>query len=142
MTLIATNDPGAVFNEVEDGLNSVALLKDQFKTLSNQFGFFQHQISQRPINWSTQIYDLGEDGYSLNVPILITIEEYADEEVIIARFPEVELLGQGVTEADALSNLKLEILDLFDELSELDPEEMGDVPKSWLRVLKSIISGV
>ena len=94
----------------------------------------------RPIKANAHIYDLGDDAYHFNGPIMITIEEYLDDEVVIARFPELGLFGEGVTESEAILNLKYEILDLYDELIESDPKELGEMPLSWLRVLNTLIT--
>jgi hypothetical protein len=93
----------------------------------------------RPAKWTTQIRDLGEQGYTLLEPIQVVIEEYRDESVI-ARFPEVEAFGEGRSEPEAIANLKLAILDLYDELAEAEPASLGKVPQAWQRVLKRLVS--
>ena len=92
---------------------------------------------ERPIKWTAQIRDLGEEGYTLREPVQIVIEEYRDESVI-ARFPEVEAFGQSYSESEAIANLKIAILDLYDELVEL--ENLGKEPQMWRRVLNRLIS--
>ena len=94
-------------------------------------------LMERPIKWTAQIRDLGEEGYTLREPVQIVIEEYRDESVI-ARFPEVEAFGQGYSESEAIANLKIAILDLYDELVEL--ENLGKEPQMWRRVLNRLIS--
>lgn len=93
-----------------------------------------------PVKWSTQIWDLGDAGYYLNYPVMIVVEEYPDEEIVAARFPEVEAYGEGQTEPEAILRLKCSILDLFVELNEADPESLGELPQSWLRVLNRLIA--
>lgn len=90
--------------------------------------------------WSTQIRDLGEEQYKLLTPLTIIIEEYPPDETVMARYPEFELFGEARTESEAIKQLKEEILDLFDELTELHPTELGDLPLSWKRILKTIIA--
>jgi len=96
-------------------------------------------LMERPTKWTTQIRDLGEEGYTLQEPIQILIEEYRDESVV-ARFPEVEAFGEGYSEPEAIVSLKLAILDLYDELSKAKPENLGRHPRMWWRVLSNLIS--
>ncbi len=121
-------------------MNEIVKLTDRVNTLVNETDLLRTQVRQRPLKWTTQIYDLGEDGYTLTTPIPIIIEEYASDEPILARFPEAELFGEGATESEAIDNLKSEILDLFDELSEMDSQEMGKLPLSWRRILEQLIA--
>ena len=96
-------------------------------------------LMERPIKWTAQIRDLGEEGYMLLEPVQITIEEYRDESVI-ARFPEVEVFGEGYSESEAIANLKIAILDLYDELGEVGLENLGKEPHMWWRVLNRLVS--
>lgn len=121
-------------------MDKIAELTDRVNTLVNETDLLRVQVRQRPLKWTTQIYDLGEEGYTLTAPIPIIVEEYASDEPIIARFPEAELFGEGATESEAIDTLKSEILDLFDELSEMDRQEMGKLPQSWRRILGQLIS--
>ncbi len=93
---------------------------------------------EAPNKWVTQIRDLGDESYKLVEPILVLIEEYPDDSVI-ARFPEIEVFGEGTTDSEAILNLKSSILDLFDELTETDPKTLGKLPRMWLRILERII---
>jgi hypothetical protein len=88
----------------------------------------------------TQIRDLGAEQLRLSEPITVVIEEYPDEENIVARFPEVEAFGEGATEAEALLYLKEDIRRLYFDLAGSKPEELGTLPKAWLRVLQQIIT--
>lgn len=116
------------------------LLIDRIETLTNQTGQLRSEVRERPLKHNTQIRDLGENGYDVLEPILITIEEYISEDNVIACFPEVEVFGEGVTEAEAITNLKQGILDLYDELDEIPKEELGNLPSSWQKILRKIIS--
>lgn len=121
-------------------MDEITELTGRVNTLVNETGLLRAEVRQRPLKWTTQIYDLGEEGYTLTTPIPIIVEEYASNEPIMARFPEAELFGEGATESEAIDNLKSEILDLFDELSEMDPQEMGKLPHSWRRILGQLIA--
>ena len=96
-------------------------------------------LMERAVKWTTQIRDLGEEAYILQEPIQIVVEEYRDESVV-ARFPEVEAFGEGHSEPEALANLKLAILDLYDELAEAKAPTLGREPRAWWRVLGRLIS--
>ena len=50
------------------------------------------------------------------------------------------MFGEGITDSEAILNLKNSILDLYDELTETDPDILGKLPKMWLRILGKIIS--
>lgn len=93
---------------------------------------------EHPTKWSTTLFDLGAENYILKSPLTILVEEYSSGDVV-ARLPEMEVDGLGCTDAEAIQNLKLEILDLYDELTECDPSELGNLPSMWLRILKKII---
>jgi hypothetical protein len=97
------------------------------------------EVKERPDKWTTQIRDLGDENYRLNEPLLILIEEYSDD-YVIARFPEIEVFGEGNTDLEAIMNLKNSILDLYDELTETDLSILGELPKMWLRVLERVIT--
>jgi len=112
---------------------------ERLETLANQTGQLRLDVQDRPVKYNTQLRDLGDDDYKLAEPVFITIEEYPGEDTVIASFPEVEVFGEGATEAEAILNLKWAILDLHQELIEISPEELGDLPKTWLSVLQQII---
>ena len=86
-------------------------------------------IEVAPVKFNVQIRDLGDEDYTLNEPLLITIEEYPGEDEVIASYPELELFADGITESEAIAALKFEILDLYDELQKCLREEMLILPK-------------
>jgi hypothetical protein len=51
----------------------------------------------------------------------------------------LELYGEGSNEMDSINNLKLELLDLFDDLNEMEDEELGETPKGWKKTLNLLI---
>jgi hypothetical protein len=99
-------------------------------------------VEEQPIRWPAQIWDLNDARYELNAALMIIIEEYRSEENIVARFPEVGAFGEGATEMEAILNLKRDIVSLFDELSEEEPEKLGGLPQSWLRILNKVITRI
>jgi len=112
---------------------------ERLESLTNQTGQLRIDVQDRPVKYNLQIRDLGDENYTLAESLIISIEEYQNEDTVIASFPEIEVFGEGVTEAEALMNLKLAILDLYDELNDTSPDELGDLPKAWLSVLQKII---
>ena len=115
---------------------------ERLETLTNQTGQLRIDVQERPVKYNTQIRDLGDESYSLIEPLIISVEEYTGEDTVIASFPEIEVFGEGVTEAEALMNLKLAILDLYEELTDTPLDELGDLPKVWLAVLRKTIKQI
>ena len=112
---------------------------ERLETLTNQTGQLRVDVQDRPVKYNTQVRDLGDENYTLNESLMVSIEEYPSEDTVIASFPEIEVFGEGATEAEALMNLKWSILDLYEELLESAPNELGDLPKTWLSILRKII---
>lgn len=112
---------------------------ERLEVLTNQTGQLSRDVQDRPVKYSIQIRDIGDNSYQLSEPLLITIEEYQSEETVIASFPELEVFGEGFTESEAITNLKFAILDLFDELNDSPENELGELPKNWLNVLRKVI---
>ena len=123
-------------DSTDDG--SAAIL-DRLDTLTNQTGQLKIEVLDRPLKYNSQIRDLGDEAYQLTEPLLITIEEYPGDDTVIASFPEIEVFGEGVTEAEAIMSLKSAILDLHDELNETPSGELGTLPRSWWNVLQKLI---
>lgn len=92
---------------------------------------------QAPRTSSTCIYDLGNDGLELLVPIFIRLEEWEDE--VIASWPELNLFASADTEYEAIHDLKQEIISLYYELQINEPISLGPLPKQWYYTLCSVI---
>lgn len=123
-------------------MRDLQILTQQVKTLVNLTGQFRAELLDPPRKWTTQIRDLGDENYELLEPILVLVEEYPQDDAVIARFPELEAFGEGTTDAEAIFNLKLAILDLYDELTETDLDLLGETPQAWLRILTKVIAKV
>jgi len=111
--------------------------------------FFPVSESVRPVipdkapsQRTTTIRDLASRKYQLNKALEITVEECYDPHEIVACYSEVEAFGRGNTEAEALHNLKIDIRNLFEELSQDDSGNLGKLPTKWLRILGTLISEV
>ena len=85
----------------------------------------------------TQIYNLGTENYELVEPLNVIIKIYKEE--TIALIPDLELYAEGNNEIESINNLKMELLDLFDDLTDMDDEELGDDPKNWKKTLNRLI---
>lgn len=128
----------SIEDETADQANVVELTQ-RIETLVNLTGEFRREVLDRPVKWTTEIRDLGDEELGLAEPATILLEEYPGDDVVIARFPELEIFGEGISDAEAIFHLKQAILDLYDELEGTDPGQLGDLPSGWLRVVKSII---
>jgi hypothetical protein len=116
----------------------ISTLTERIETLANITGQFHVDLLEHPDKWVTQLHDLGDEDYTLTESILILIEEYPDD-VVIARFPELGVFGEGSTDNEAILKLKDAILDLYDELTETESDVLGKLPKMWLRILNKLI---
>lgn len=86
----------------------------------------------------TKIYSLPSDQYELKIPVDVILEIYADE--VLALIPDLELYGEGSNEMEALNDLKLELLDLIDNLYGLPDNELGSSPKAWKKTLNQLVN--
>lgn len=120
----------------------VTELTERVETLTNETGHLRTEFQDRPIIFNAQIRDLNEATYKLCEPIFITIEKYPSEDEVIATYPEINVFGVGVTELEAIVNLKQSILDLYEELDQASTGELGDLPLSWKNILTTIIERV
>jgi hypothetical protein len=84
-----------------------------------------------------KMYDLGADDIKLKEPLDIIYKIYPGE--VLALFPELELVGEGDTEMQALEDLKCEFLDLYEYISNLSEDKLGKGPKAWKDILQRIL---
>jgi len=92
------------------------------------------ELAKRPLVSSTLLSDLGDDRLSVRVPIPVVLEEIDDES--LARWPEVGASGIGSTLAEAITQLKMDVLGLFFDLTTRDTESLGQFALDTLRSLK------
>ena len=83
-----------------------------------------------------------EKGEQLKVDLSVIKQEYdikiVDDETL-ALMPELELRGEGAIEAEALNDLKNEIIDLFEYLNGLQDKKLGAMPKRWKKIVNSFV---
>jgi hypothetical protein len=86
---------------------------------------------------SVKIYDLASDMYNLKFPVDVILRIVDDE--ILALIPELELRGEGVIEAEALTDLKNELIDLFEYLNTIQDKNLGKSPRRWKKIINSFV---
>jgi len=96
-----------------------------------------NSLREKPISNNTFLRDLNSNKYTLKEKIEIIIEEYPNE--TIAKWPELEVFGQGASLSEAILDLKREIADIYEDLSNTGEKELGKIPRMWLRILKKLI---
>ena len=110
---------------------------EQVVGLSARLQALEERLAGQGVTRQAMLCDLGHEGYSLKCPISVVVEEY-DEETV-ARFPEVEAFASAATEGEALTLLKQDIIELYDELLASDEDELGKLPRQWRRVLSQLM---
>jgi len=94
-------------------------------------------VNVRPNAVPGKMYDLGDNRLKLKEPLDIIFRIYPGE--VLAVLPELELVGEGVNEMEALEDLKCELLDLHEYLSGLEENDLGKGPRSWKNILQRIV---
>ena len=85
----------------------------------------------------TKINDIQMDGYYLKNPIDTIIKFYPNE--VLAIIPDLEIYGEGDNEIEAINELKLELVDLFNDLKNIPNTKLGKYPKSWKKIVCSLV---
>ena len=116
------------------------LLIHQTKNIVKELKEIREKIQDQKTEYrivSDKIYSLPSDDWQLLTPINIIIKISSKE--VIALIPDLELYSDGRNEIEAVSNLKLEILDLIDNLDEIPESQLGKNPKSWKKSLSILV---
>jgi len=122
---------------VSIGLTKEIETSKKIDILQKQIDNLTSMLTNRPIIKNAVLRDLNSRKYSLKENIEFLIEECPDE--TIAQWPEVEIFGHGVTQPEAILDLKNEVIDLYEELLTSKQKELGKLPKMWLRILNQVI---
>lgn len=96
--------------------------------------------SQNYANISVHIGQIDKlnDYIVVKKPIIIKVKyDHAYGGEVEALWNEVECRGRGDTKEEAISILKDDIVDLFDDLNDCKKEELGVLPKRWLKILSN-----
>jgi len=95
------------------------------------------RVDSQPLVSNATLFDLGDLGYALTAPLLVTLEMYPEE--VVARFPAIDAYGSGETESEALEMLKESIVDTYEFLIAEDSERLGRLPRAWLTTLRKVM---
>jgi len=118
--------------QVESVASVLKQCKEGISTILNE-------LRGRPITKQTELFEIDET-LELIRPIPVVIEEYDDE--VIAKFPEIEAVGAGSCESEAIINLKKEIRKIFFELEGVSDNKLGRLPLGWKRVLLKVVKKI
>ncbi len=99
---------------------------------------FQAGPAQATRTYSTSMVDLGDEHLTLRTPLSVVVE--ADDEEAVASWPEIEAFGSGSTGAEALNDLKDEIIRLYRDLEATPDVELGRLPLRWKRALRLAVA--
>ncbi len=118
--------------ESSDSIGKSYKLSDAFKNSTVNMYFHV-----RPGFAPGKIFDLGVEDIKLKEPLDIIYKIYPGE--VLALFPELELVGEGANEMQALEDLKCEILELHEYIADIPDNKLGKYPKAWKNILQRII---
>lgn len=121
---------------IKKSLRDIELDK-KIESLTKKVNEISIKLKNLPLVKNTTLRDLNSEKFLLKENIEIIVEEYPDE--IIAQWPEVEVFGHGVTQPEAILDLKNEVIDLYEDISNTKKKELGKLPEMWLRILKKVI---
>jgi hypothetical protein len=110
-------------------------LVEEVKGLNNNL---KALINDNPTILREKIYSIPSEDYELRNAIDIILKIYPDE--VLALIPELEIYGEGRNEFEAVKILKLELIDLLEDIYEVPEDELGDAPKLWKKTLKSMVT--
>ena len=83
------------------------------------------------------IYSLHHPNLRLKAPLAVSLEY--EEDQVIAYAHDLDVLGYGETESEALQDLRRTVADLYYELQENQPHLRGEAEAVW-RYLSEIIT--
>lgn len=141
-TYSAVEIGGVIEPRLQDSTDAL-LAKNVFGKLidfeSRFFGIDQRlrRVEEKESIISVEISELHTENYRLKRPIKVILRFVTNG--VIAVIPELELHADGLNEIDAINELKAELLDLYDDLSTMPDNKLGKAPRSWKRLLTSII---
>jgi hypothetical protein len=90
-----------------------------------------------PVSMEAFICDFIDKRYAAKTLIEATVERYKDE--VLAIRADLELYGEGSDEISALTDLECELLDLYEYLQSIPRNKLGEKPRAWLKILRSLI---
>lgn len=99
----------------------------------------QDTLAEAQACYSTSITSVTWNGIQLPLRLPLTVIIQNDEDEVVARLPEFSASGFGISESDAVEDLKSELGELYKELSEIPEDELGSLPKRWKRGLDHLV---
>lgn len=96
------------------------------------------KLKETPRVATSKMYGLISDEYELKNTIDIVLKILPDE--VLALIPDLEIYGEGITETEAINDLKMELIDLYEDLVNIPDKKLGKSPKAWKKIVKTIVS--
>jgi hypothetical protein len=120
-------------------LQSIKELNEKLSEFQRKVDEISESLQNQVKVYNSTLYELGSKDYELIMPVQVVIEEDQDETV--ARIPELNLYASADTDAEAIYDLKKEVLVLYEDLtkSESSGIKLGPLPRAWLQTLKRIV---
>lgn len=115
---------------------SLADLRERIDKLQKQIEELTETVEGTAKISNATIYELGNSQYELTMPLQIVLEE--NQEETVARIPELNLYASEDTDSEAINELKLEVIQLYEDLQSSD-RKLGPLPESWLQTLRKLI---
>jgi len=116
-------------------LPQLQVVQQKLREVTEEIRQLRDELSRRPLVSTINLHDLGADSPCVKLPIPVVLHE--TEEEALARWPETRAYGIGSTLAEAISNLKQNIIMLFFDLKSREPELLGSFAVDTLRVLET-----
>lgn len=135
-----SDDPSTIYGKsrvTPKGSSTDVLLKSNIKQIK-EIEDRVTRLEKTPSIAVIKINDLALDNYRLKKPIDVILKFYPNE--VLAVIPDLEIFGEGNNEIEAINDLKLELIDLFHDLKDIPESKLGKYPKSWKKIITSIIN--
>ena len=99
----------------------------------------QDMLADARACYSTSITSVTWNEVELPLRLPLTAIIQHDEDEVVARLPEFSASGFGISEAEAIADLKSELGSLYKELTEIPEDELGTLPIRWKRGLDNLV---
>jgi len=110
-------------------------------TISKRFNIIEEKlerlIEQRGRLGLVKIHSLPDPAYDLAAPLDVSLEYDGGE--WLAVLPELEIYGDGLTEGEAIEDLKSELLDLYEDLNSIPAQKLGLGLLAKKRIVNKIV---
>ncbi|MEI6126021.1 MAG: hypothetical protein WCQ99_05645 [Pseudomonadota bacterium] len=122
----------SIKTEKDSNMQTKMILTDeQYRVLSRKLvNAIESNYKTVPLN------TLKHSKYTLKKPVYITIEK--DKNIVIAALDDIEAFAYADTEFEAINNLCVEIITIYEDLKS-DRRNLGKLPQKWLEYLEEII---